>query len=285
MTDLSGKTILITGATSGIGEHAALELARMGAGLVLLCRNPDKAEAVRERIAREAGNDQIETLVADLASLGQVREAAEQFLASGRPLHVLLNNAGVLSRKRVATEDGHEIMFGVNHLAPFLLTHLLRERLQASAPARVVTVASGAHRYARGGLPMDDLGSERGYSMLRVYGQSKLANILFTRELARRFEGSGVTANCLHPGVVATGLFTSQGAVPRLLTAVGSLFMLSPAEGARTLVYLCASPEVEGVSGKYFIKCREVEPGTAARDDAAARALWEASEELVGLRG
>jgi NAD(P)-dependent dehydrogenase (short-subunit alcohol dehydrogenase family) len=224
-------------------------------------------------------------VVADLASLGQVRHAAEQYLASGRPLHVLLNNAGVLSRKRVITEDGHELMFAVNHLAPFLLANLLRPRLQDSAPARVVTVASGAHRYARNGIPMDDLNSERGFSMMRVYGRCKLANILFTRELARRVEGTGVTANSLHPGVVATGLFTSTGAVPRLLGKLASLFMVSPDEGARTSVYLCASPEVEGVSGDYFIKCKPARPTRAGRDGAAAGVLWDASARLVGLRG
>jgi NAD(P)-dependent dehydrogenase (short-subunit alcohol dehydrogenase family) len=283
MTDLSGKTILITGASSGIGEHAALELARMGAELVLLCRNPDRGEATRRTIARETGNDRVEILVADLASLVQVREAAERFLASGRALHVLLNNAGMLSRKRVQTEDGHEAMFAVNHLACFLLTNLLRERMEASAPARIVTVASGAHRYARDGLRMDDLGSERGFSMMRVYGQSKLANILFTRELARRLAGTGVTANSLHPGVVATGLFSGHGAIPRAVGKLASLFMLPAAAGARTSVHLCASPEVEGVSGKYFIKCKEVEPGKAARDDQAARALWDVSADMVGL--
>jgi NAD(P)-dependent dehydrogenase (short-subunit alcohol dehydrogenase family) len=155
--------------------------------------------------------------------------------------------------------------------------------MEASAPARVVTVASGAHRYAREGLPMDDLGSERRFSMMRVYGQSKLANILFTRELARQLAGTGVTANSLHPGVVATGLFAGHGAIPRVLGKLASLFMLSPTQGARTSVYLCASPEVEGVSGKYFIECKEVEPGRAARDDEAARALWDASAAMVGL--
>lgn len=283
MTALQGKTILITGATNGIGKASALALARMGAELILLCRNPDKGEATRAEIARAVPDSKVDLLSADLASLAQVRKAAEEFLATNRPLHVLLNNAGLVMTRRELTVDGYETTFAVNHLAPFLLTHLLLDRLRASAPGRVVTVSSHAHRMIRGRIPLDDLMSEQRYRAFTVYGKSKLANILFTRELARRLAGSGVTANCLHPGVVATALGTNNGPFARFLTRVASPFLISPEKGARTSVYLCSSPDIEGVSGAYFANCKEVVPRPGARNDEDARALWELSERLTGV--
>lgn len=284
--DLGGKTIMITGASSGIGKHAAFELARMGADLVLVCRNPDKAEQVRHQI-RERGGDpgKVDLIIADLASMAQVRRAAGEFLAMDRPLHVLLNNAGLLVYRRTETEDGFESTIAVNHLAPFLLTNLLLERIVASAPARIVTVASRAHMRSAGRIRLGDLHSRHDYSPWRVYGQSKLANILFTRELARRLAGTGVTANCLHPGVVGTGFLTNNGPWARMIMALGKPFLRSETDGARTSIYLCASPEVEGISGEYFAECAIARTSSHARNDDDARELWNLSANMTGEPG
>jgi NAD(P)-dependent dehydrogenase (short-subunit alcohol dehydrogenase family) len=284
---LEGRTCLVTGATSGIGQETAIGLASQGAHVVIAGRDPQRAEAARADVVRQSGNDRVDTLLADLSSLSGVRKLAEEFLASASPLHVLVNNAGIVNLRREVTEDGFEATFAVNHLAYFLLTRLLETRLRECAPARVVNVASDAHRFGR--LDLDDLQSEHGYggipfvSAMRVYGTSKLANILFTRELARRLEGSGVTANCVHPGPVATRLGTNNGTPGRVLTLLLRPFFLTPAQGAETSIHVASAPELEGVSGAYFAKKRRIEPSAAARDDATARALWEASSRLVGM--
>jgi NAD(P)-dependent dehydrogenase (short-subunit alcohol dehydrogenase family) len=277
---LSGKTCLITGATSGIGRATALALAGMGASMVLVARDRARGEAVVEEI-RGAGGD-ASLLLADLSVQAEVRRVAAAFLASGRPLHVLLNNAGVVNLERRLTVDGIESTFAVNHLGYFLLTGLLLDRLRASAPARIVNVASDAHKFAD--LDFDDLNNERRYRFMRVYGQSKLANILFTAELARRLAGSGVTANSLHPGAVATGLGTNNGVWARALIRLLRPFFRTPADGAATSIYLASSPAVEHVSGRYFADCREKLPSRAARDEASARRLWEVSERLTAPR-
>jgi NAD(P)-dependent dehydrogenase (short-subunit alcohol dehydrogenase family) len=279
---MDGRVCVITGATSGIGRAAATELAALGARVVIVARDPVRGAAVRDEIAEETGNREVALEVANLASQGQIRALAASLLASLPEIHVLINNAGLTLGGRRLTEDGLEETFAVNHLAPFLLTNLLLDRLRGSSPARVVTVASAAHRGAA--IPFDDLNGERGFSGWIAYGWTKLANILFTAELARRLEGSGVTATCLHPGVVATG-FGREG--PLLIREfqrwMGRLVLLDPKRGADTLVWLASSPEVAGASGGYYAKRRLATPSREARDAAAARRLWQESERLTGL--
>jgi NAD(P)-dependent dehydrogenase (short-subunit alcohol dehydrogenase family) len=272
------KTALITGATSGIGRATALGLAKQGFAVVALCRDRVRGDALLDEL-RAAGAPEAGLIVADLSRQADVRRAAAEFLASQRPLHVLVNNAGVVNLHRTTTADGLETTFAVNHLAYFLLTTLLLERLRASAPARIVNVSSDAHKFAP--LDFDDLQNERRYGVMRVYGQSKLANILFTVELARRLQGSGVTANSLHPGAVATGLGKNNGGWARGLIALLKPFFRTPDDGAATSLYLATSPAVDGVSGKYFVRCREKQPSRAAQDATAAQRLWSASERLT----
>lgn len=284
---LEGRTCLVTGSTSGIGQETAIGLARAGAHVVIAGRSAERAEAARSDVIRRSGNERVDVLLADLSSLGGVRKLADAFLASHPALHVLVNNAGVVNMRRRLTEDGLEETFAVNHMAYFLLTRLLEARLRECAPARIVNVASDAHRMGR--LDLSDLQSERAYAGLpvvtafRVYGTSKLANILFTRELARRLAGSGVTANCVHPGPVATRLGQNNGRLGRLLTGALRPFFLTPAQGAETSIYVASAPGLSQVSGAYFAKKREREPSAAARDDEAARALWDASSRIAGL--
>ena len=272
------RICLITGASAGIGEATARELARRGATAVLVCRSRERGEAARAEIRRTTGNDSVYLLLADLSAQRRIRRLADEFRERYGRLHVLVNNAGLYTRRRSITEDGMETQFAVNHLAPFLLTRLLLDVLKSSAPSRVVTVSSEAHR--RGRIDFDDLQGERDYRGLRAYSQSKLANILFTRELDRRLKGSGVTANALHPGVVATKLLFGGWAFMRLLKPL----LKRPEEGARTSLHLATAPELEGVSGKYFKREVEIEPAPQARDPQTARRLWEVSAQLTRLR-
>jgi NAD(P)-dependent dehydrogenase (short-subunit alcohol dehydrogenase family) len=279
MTDLNGRICLVTGATRGIGRATAEALAKMGAHVLIHGRDSASVGAVCREMIRHG---QVSGVVGDLGSFAAVRKLASEIAAQHPRLDVLVNNAGTSTRRREVTVDGCERTFAVNHLAPFLLTNLLLDRLKAGKAARVVTVSSMAHR--GGGLDFDDLAWEkRKYRWLRAYGDSKLANILFTLELARRLEGSGVTANCLHPGLVATNIFGSLGAVGKVIAVLFRPLMLSPANGAKTSVYLASSPEVANVTAKFFDKCREVAPTASAQDAAAARRLWEISEKLTGL--
>ena len=283
LPDLSGRTILITGANSGIGKATAAALARAGADVVITARNPQRGEEAAEEI-RSSARGTVEVRELDLARLESVRSFAKSFLSDHPRLDVLILNAGLTTAKREVTEDGFEMHFQVNHLAHFLLTHLLRERLLESAPARVVVVASSSHRQA-GKLDFDDLQSENSYIGLRVYAKSKLANVMFARELARRLEGTGVTVNSVHPGTVRTG-WGGDGDAGRVLSLglkLARWWFLSPEQGAATSIYLAASPEVEGKTGGYYARRRLQQPAPAARDDAAARRLWEVSEELLGL--
>lgn len=280
---LRGNTCLITGATSGIGHSCALGLAAQGARLFLLCRNPERAERTRAEIAERTGNREVEILLADLASLAEIRRAAAQFLATGSPLHVLLNNAGVVQLERGLTGDGIETTFAVNHLAPFLLTNLLLERMVASAPARIVNVSSDAHKFG-GALDFDDLGAAKRYSGMGVYGRSKLANLYFTFELARRLEGRGVTANAAHPGAVRTELGMNNDApILKLAARLVQPFLRSAERGAETSIFLCGAPEVAGVTGRYFVDCKQRKPHPRALDAGAAERLWAESAKLVGL--
>jgi retinol dehydrogenase-14 len=277
---ISGKTVLITGATSGIGLEASAKLAGMGAELVLVGRDRMRGEAAVAAVKRRSGSTAVALMRCDFSSLTQIRALAADVVASHPKLHILVNNAGSVSARRVVTEDGIEWTFSVNHLGPFLLTNLLLDLLRRSAPARVVTVASAAHR--QGDMPFDDLQFESGrYGIMRAYARSKLANVLFTAELARRLAGTGVTANCLHPGAVATNIWSHAPWYTQPLLAVAKIFMISAERGADTIVYLAASPEVEGLTGGYYERNRRVLPSAIAQDETIAKKLWERSATSV----
>ena len=279
MAALNEKVILVTGSTSGIGLESAVALAQTGATVVMVGRDPARSEAALAEVKRRSGSAKVELLLADLSSLFAVKKLADDFKARHQRLDVLLNNAGAVNTSRRTSPDGFELTFAVNHLAYFLLTRELLPLLQASAPARIVSVASDAHK----GMTLDfgDLLSERSYSAISVYGKSKLANILFTRELSRRLAGTGVTANCLHPGVVATGFGKNNPGLLSVLVKLAKPFLLTAEKGARTSVHLAASPEVEGVTGEYFKNSKPIAPSKAAQDDVAAKKLWEVSEQLI----
>lgn len=279
---LMGKTILVTGGTSGIGRVSAQSLAAMGADVVIVGRDAAKAQAAVAQIQSATGSQRVSSLLADLSSMADVRKLAETFQERYPRLDVLLNNAGAVFFRRQLTVDGYERTFALNHLAPFLLTHLLLERLKADAPARVVTVASIAHRGQR--LHLDDVArTKHRYSAFSVYGESKLANIMFTYALARRLQGSGVTANTLHPGVVASEFAKNNGVASRIAMTLFRPFQISEAKGALTSVYLASSPEVAEVSGQYYDKCRPVKSSAVSYDVAAQEALWALSERMTGL--
>jgi len=277
---IRGKTCMITGATSGIGRASAVELGQMGAKLVLVCRNRERgAELVRE--IQQAGNSEVELMVADLESQAQIRKVAADFLATRKPLHVLMNNAGIFNMKRRTTTDGIEEVWAVNHLAYFMLTLLLLDRIKESAPARIINISSHLHQNAT--IRFDDLGAERSYGGMSSYGQSKLGNVLFTYELARRLEGTGVTVNAVHPGAVATNLARNNGGIVSAAWKLAGTFMRSPNNGARTQVYLASSPEVDGITGKYFIDCKEARSSAESHDASIARRLWDVSAQMTGL--
>ncbi len=276
---MNGKTCVVTGGTSGIGKATAVALARLGAQVVLVGRDRGRGEAaVAEVVAVSTSPPRLE--IADLASMGQVRELGARLSALDR-IDVLVNNAGLMAGQRRVTPDGFEHVFAVNHLAPFLLTNLLLGKLAADAPARVVTVTSDAHAAAR--LDLDDPHLEHGWDSWRAYANSKLANILFTTELARRLDGAKVTANCAHPGMVRTRFGRDSSLLLRLGVTLGRPFMLSPQRGADTVVYLATSPAVAGQTGGYYVRRQRREPSDAARDNATAVRLWLLSEELTGL--
>ena len=276
-SSMVGKVVLVTGANQGIGRETALELARRGAETVLVCRSEAKGRAVVNEIAAAGGKASL--IVADLASQRDVRRAAAEFQGTHRHLDVLVNNAGVLVPSRRTTVDGIEETLAINHLAPFLLTNLLLEELKKSAAARVVTVSSMAH--VRSQSHLDDLQFTEGYNAFRVYSHSKLLNILFTYELARRLQGTTVTANCLHPGVIASGFGQTYGGMIAFFVKLARPFLLTAKAGAKTTIYCAASPEVAGVTGKYFDKCRITKSNHASYDEAAQKRLWRLSEELT----
>lgn len=282
MTNLQGKVCVVTGGTDGIGKAAAHGLALRGATLFVHGRDPTKGARAVAELKASSGNPRIEFLQADFASLADVRRLAAEVAQRAPRIDVLVNNAGGVFAKRTLSQDGHELTFAVNHLAPFLLTHLLLDTLKG-APARIVTTSSEAHR--RANIAFDDLQSARRYSPMGVYGSSKLANILFTRVLAKRLAGTAITATCLHPGFVKTSFGRGFDASPLLggLFALISRFARTPEKGAETVIYLAASPEVEGASGGYYFDCRLKTPSAAAQDDAAAERLWQLSERLAGV--
>jgi NAD(P)-dependent dehydrogenase (short-subunit alcohol dehydrogenase family) len=274
---------VVTGATSGVGKAAAIALARRGATMVLVGRDPARAAAALTDVRAASPSGAGELFPADLSSQRSIRELANEIRTRYPALHVLVNNAGGMWHQREVTTDGLERTFATNHLAYFLLTNLLLDQLRAGAPARIVNVSSDAHFGAI--LDFDDLQGDRGYDWWLAYKRSKLANILFTAELADRLAGSGVTANALHPGVVNTGIARQGSRLFRLGFRIAASFMLTPARGAETIVYLASSPEVEGVSGAYFQKCRPKEPSAPARDPHARHRLWVVSAALTGLAG
>ena len=278
---MQGRVCLVTGDTSGIGLVTARALAAMGATLIVVGRDEAKTRTVVDQIKQQTGNPDVDLLLADLSSQQQVRALADAVLARCPRLHVLVNNAGGIYSKRALTADGIEMTFALDHLAYFLLTSLLLDRLKASAPARIVNVASGVHQRAH--IDFSDLMGERRYRAFRAYGQAKLANILFTYELARRLEGSGVSANCMHPGFVATGFGHNNGPLLSLGLRISAPFAGKPEQGAQTVIYLASSSEVDGVSGRYFARNRPIQSSPASRDESTARRLWQISAEMTGL--
>jgi retinol dehydrogenase 12 len=279
---MNGRICVVTGATHGVGLETARALAAAGALVVVHGRDLGRARGVAADIARESGNVEVRAVQADFAALAQVRRLAQELTATLPRLDVLINNAGMMSARRERSAEGYDLTFAVNHLAPFLLTNLLIGKLTTSAPARVVMVASEAHR--RGVLDFGDLMNERVSGLMPAYARSKLANLLFTRELARRLAGTGVTVNALHPGFVNSNLFHDSPALLRvLLTTLARPFMLSPAAGARTSVYLASAPEVAALSGGYYRARRLAVPSRAAQSDEGAVRLWQESARLTGL--
>lgn len=275
---LKNKTAIITGATSGIGRVTAIAIAREGARLVLPVRNIEKGKVLKDQIEKETGNTNVGIMHCNLASLDSVRQFAEDFRKKHDKLHLLVNNAGLWEAKRKESDDGIEMNFAVNHLAPFLMTNLLLDIIKKSAPARIISVASTAHKYGK--MRFNDLEGKKSWGSMQSYAQSKLANILFTRRLAKELEGSGVTANCLHPGVVNTQLFSK---LPGFIQKISSLFMITPEKGAQTSIYLATSPEVENITGEYFDKQKIAKTTAHARDMQVADKLWEVSKEYCEL--
>lgn len=279
---IRGKTVLVTGATSGIGFEASVELLRRGARVVMVGRDAQRTDAARLAATQRSGSRDAAQLLCDFESQAAIRRLASEFLARYPRLDVLVNNAGGVNKTRRLSQDGIEATFAVNHLGYFLLTNLLRERLLASAPARVVTVASQGHR--QGSLDFDDLGFEKGYGIFKAYARSKLANVLFAAELGRRLAGTGVTSNSLHPGAVDTNIWSgAPGWARPIIFVLWRWRFLSAAQGARSIVDLACDPALDGVSGAYFESGTRCEPAPLARDAALARRLWETSERLVGL--
>lgn len=276
---MRGKHVAITGPTAGIGRTASLELARRGAQLTLFCRSKDKGRALQDEIVA-AGGLLPSIIIMDMADLGSVRRAAEELLSREKALDVLLNNAGTINTSRKTTVDGFEETLAVNHFAPFLLTGLLLPVLQQTPGARIVNVASDAHAFVKG-MGFDDMQATKNYKTFREYGRSKLANILFTRRLAKLLKGQDVTVNCLHPGAVATSLGSQNGFFSKMVPLLLKPFFKNPDQGAQTSIYLCGSNEVAGISGEYFVNCRRRTPKPWACDDAEADRLWAYTEKCL----
>jgi len=274
---------MVTGATSGIGRVTARVLAQAGAEVVVVGRNREKSEATVDRIKQQTGNPAVEYMLADLSSQAAIRQLAETFKSQHARLDVLVNNAGAFFLWRQESVDGVEMTFALNHLGYFLLTNLLLDTLKVSAPARIINVSSGSHRGET--INFNHLPGKRMYSAFRAYGESKLANILFTYELARRLEGTGITVNAIHPGFVATNIGTNNGWIVRAIRPLMDLFALSTEEGADTMIYLAMSKEVEEITGKYFIRRKAVSSSSISYDESLARRLWQVSANMTGFSG
>jgi len=279
---MQGKVVMVTGANAGLGKQTALELAKMGATLVCVSRDKARGEAAVAEIKRESGNEKVELMLADLSSQKSIRAFAEEFKRKHAKLHVLVNNAGVVNPERTVTPDGIESTFALNHLGYFLLTHQLLDVLKASAPARIINLASEAQRM--GHINFEDIGGEKKFSSFRAYSQSKLANIMFSYDLAKRLEGTGVTVNAVHPGAVATNFGKEmKGLLGFVFKKLGRRFMRTAEQGAQTSIYLASSPEVEGVTGKYFADSKPLKSNKESYDENVRRKLWELSEKLTGV--
>jgi len=277
---MKDKICLVTGANRGIGKAIALGLAQRGATVIMVCRDRARGEAAQQEIRSGSGNPAIHLMLADLASLASVRELAVSVQKSYQHLHVLINNAGVAKLQRTLTVDGYETTFAVNHLAPFLLTHLLLDVLQAGAPARIVNVSSLVHKWGK--IDFDDVQGETRYDMDKAYNQSKLANVLFTYELARRLAGSGVSVNSMEPGMTATDFGREYTGFKGFMNRAWRPFMVTPEQAAETAIYLATSPEVADLSGQHFVKSRAVKSSKASYDHNVARRLWDVSARLTG---
>ena len=281
-TPMRGKTVVVTGGTSGIGEVAAVALAKLGARIVLVARDKFRGDATLARLRDRAPDIAHSVHFADLLRLAEMKRVAAEIADREQRIDVLINNAGAMFAKRRLTEDGLERTFALNHMAYFVMTAGLRERLLASGPARIINTASAAHQGAT--LDFDDLQSAKSFGARKAYGQSKLCNILFTRELARRLQGTGVTANCLHPGFVATRFGDQSGGLISGLVWFAKFFAISPAKGAETIIYLASSPDVGELTGQYFYNSAPTMPSSAAQDDRSALLLWQRSAALVGMK-
>lgn len=279
---MQGKIVLVTGATNGIGKVTAHELAKKGATVVIVGRNRAKTEETLNDIKAKSGNNNVDMLLGDLSSMAEVRRVAEEFKRKYNRLDVLINNAGAWFTSREETVDGYEMTFALNHLSYFLLTNLLLDVLKASAPARIINVSSEAHMSVS--MDFDDLQNKKSFTGgFKPYSQSKLANVLFSYELARRLQGTGVTVNSLHPGFVATGFGKNNSGLMKWVMSIAHRFALTEEQGAQTIIHLASSPEVEGVTGKYWEKSKPIKSSTVSYDEAAQRRLWEVSEQLTGL--
>ncbi|HKK45707.1 MAG TPA: SDR family oxidoreductase [Balneolaceae bacterium] len=281
--DLKNKLCIVTGANSGIGKEIVRAFARQGAYVIMICRNEKRALKAQQELIQDTGHSGIEVMLADLALQHDIRSVAKKTADKFNKIDVLVNNAGLISGKREETIDGIERTLAVNHLAPFLLTNLLLDQLKKAAEARVINVASEAHRYGVPFFDLENLQLKTGYKPMVAYGFSKLCNILFTRELAKRCEDSSITTNCLHPGVVGTGLAEEASLSMKILYTIGRPFMRSPRKGAETTIYLATSNEVQNISGKYFKDKKIASPASIATDDELAKKLWDISAGLTNL--
>jgi len=278
---MKNKVVLVTGANSGIGRAASLALAKMGATVVMVARNKERGEAARSEIIKESENSSVDLLLADLSSLESVRQLATEFQRKYSELHVLINNAGLFNQRRHVTMDGYEDTFATNYLAPFLLTNLQLDLLKASAPSRIINVSSVGHY--NGHINFDDPNLEKDYGGWKAYGQSKLALVLFTHELAKRLQGPGVTVNAVHPGTVATNIWSRPFGPIGFIMALPKLFMTSPERGAETIVYLASSPDAKGLNGEYLEKLKVKKSSDESYDEEIARRLWDVSAKLTRL--
>ena len=278
---MAQRICMVTGASSGIGKETSKKLAELGATVVMACRNRKRGEKAISEIEGVSDKAQVELMLADFASLDSVRALAKEFLEKHDSLHVLVNNAGGVSVMRSVTADGFETTFQVDYLSHFLLTNLLLEILEKSAPSRIINVSSASHY--RGHMNFDDLQMKKGYGVMKAYSQAKLAQVLFTYELSRRLEGTGVTVNSLHPGAVATNIWKGSMGPFSFLGNISNLFLITPEEGAETPVYLASSPEVEGATGRYYDRKREKQSSAESRDQVTAKKLWDESGRMTGL--
>ncbi len=278
---MNNKNVLITGATSGIGKAAAIKIASMGANIYFIARNEEKAKDLSAEIESLTGKVPY-SIIADLSSQNEIKKAAEEFKSLNIPLHVLLNNAGLINMERKETVDGFEAVFALNHLAYYSLTNLLLENLKNGSPSRIVNVSSGAHAFVKG-FNFEDVQAVKSYKPFQVYGYSKLANILFTKKLASLLENENITVNCLHPGVVGTAFGQNNGSLQKILFFIAKPFIRSPEKGAESSVYLCSSPEVSGISGEYFYNCKIEKTTKWAKSQEDADKLWSLSAELTGI--